>query len=430
MQFLVALAALSFLIVVHEFGHFIVAKLSGIKVHEFALFMGPKIFSIKKGETAYSLRLIPLGGFVKMEGEEEASEDERAFNKKPVYIRAAVIAAGPVANIIAAFLMVVIITTASGYSTTIMGNISEGSPAYDAGIRKGDKITSFNGKGVYHPMDIGLFLYGSKGESFDVVYERGGKENKAAIDPEVIPENNYILGLNMRKDYGKDSNIIDGVEKGSPAEKARLRAGDIIHSLNGTVITDAEQYRSFMRKNKGKPFDMTVYRDNSEVVINNITPGRDKNPEYYSVGFTYVRESGGAVNIVKHSAIYSYSVARYVYNSLTWLISGRVSLKQLSGPVGIVSVIGDVVETGPNIGEILLNLLNISALISINLGLFNLIPFPALDGSKLILLLVEKIRRKPLPPEKEALISMIGLALLVMLMLFATYNDILRLRGG
>jgi len=136
------------------------------------------------------------------------------------------------------------------------------------------------------------------------------------------------------------------------------------------------------------------------------------------------------VNIVKHSAIYSYSVARYVYNSLTWLISGRVSLKQLSGPVGIVSVIGDVVETGPNIGEILLNLLNISALISINLGLFNLIPFPALDGSKLILLLVEKIRRKPLPPEKEALISMIGLALLVMLMLFATYNDILRLRGG
>ena len=138
---------------------------------------------------------------------------------------------------------------------------------------------------------------------------------------------------------------------------------------------------------------------------------------------------GGVVETFKQSAAYSFSIARTVAYSLSWLITQRVSLKEMSGPVGIVTAIGDVVHYSPTFMDKLLNLMNFTALISINLGLFNLIPFPALDGSKLIILAIEGIRRKALPPEREAIISLVGLALLVMLMIFATFNDVLRMTG-
>mgnify|MGYP000857556084 CR=1 FL=1 len=427
MSILVAIIALSLLIIIHELGHFIVAKLSDIKVLEFSLFMGPKLFSIKKGETEYSLRAIPLGGYVKMEGEEEASDDERAFNKKPILTRAAVIAAGPIMNLIAALITIIIILSFTGYYVPIVQGVKQGSPAYSAGIRDGDKILTYGGKKILHPSDIFLFAYGSEGAPVDVKVLRNEKTMTLRLEPEIIPANRYILGFVPKSDYGPGSNVVAGTGQ---EQEGPFKPGDEIIMLNDTSVSEGREIREYLKTNGGKPIKVTVKRDGQKTVID-VTPQITQGEETYGLGFGYTSERGGFFSIIKNSAYYAMSIARNVYYSIAWLITGRISLNQLSGPVGIVTTIGDVVQQSPTFIDKIEGVLSLMAFIGINLGLVNLIPIPALDGSKLLLLVVEAIRRKAIPPEKEAFISLVGFVLLIMLMIFTTYNDILRtVKGG
>jgi len=427
MSILIAVIALSLLIIIHELGHFIVAKLSDIKVLEFSLFMGPKLFSVKRGETEYSLRAIPLGGFVKMEGEEEASDDERAFNKKPILTRAAVIAAGPIMNLIAALITIFIILSFSGYYVPRVQGVKQGSPAYSAGIRDGDLILTYGGKRVFHPSDVFLFSYGSKGAPVDVKVLRDGKTETFRLEPEIIPENRYILGFVPKADYGPGSNVVADIGR---EQEGPFKAGDEIIMLNDTRVSEGREIREYLKSNGGKPVKVTVIRDGKETEFD-ITPQVARGEEQYGLGIGYASERGGFFSIVKNSVYYALSIARNVYYSITWLITGRISISQLSGPVGIVTTIGDVVEQSPTFVDKIQGLLSLMAFIGINLGMVNLIPIPALDGSKLLLLAIEGIRRKAIPPEKEAFISLVGFVLLIMLMIFTTYNDILRtVRGG
>lgn len=428
MQIIIAILALSFLIIIHELGHFTVAKLSGIKVHEFALFMGPKIFSVQKGETTYSLRAVPIGGYVRMEGEEQASEDSRAFNKKPIPIRMAVIAAGPIMNILVAILFAYIVFSFSGYNSTIVAPIQHDSPAYQAGIREGDKILKYNGKSIYNPIDVDLFMLGSKGQPKDIEVLRGNTTQKLKIIPEIMPKNRYLLGFGPAGPSGEKSRTIESIVKDSGASKAGLQKGDIITKFNGVDLKDGKAIRDYLEKNNGKELNVTVIRNGKEI-NRNLTPIKGKNPESYNTGLAFKHLKGGFIETIKQSAVYSFSISRSVYYSLSLLITQKVSLNEVSGPVGIVTVIGDVVKSSPTFMDKFLNLLTLTSLISINLGLFNLIPFPALDGSKIIILAIEAIRRKALPPEREAIISLVGLTILVMLMIFTTFNDVFKLFG-
>ena len=172
MNLLLAILAFNLIVIIHELGHFLVAKLADIKVLEFSLFVGPKLFSIKKGETTYSLRLIPMLAYVKMEGEEEYSESERAYNKKPVLTRAAVIAAGPLANIFTAVILLVILFSFTGYSTNKLSYVEENSPAYNASLREGDIIVKYDGKRIYQPADLIQFLYVYRGKTAEIEYIR------------------------------------------------------------------------------------------------------------------------------------------------------------------------------------------------------------------------------------------------------------------
>jgi RIP metalloprotease RseP len=428
MPIIIAILALSVLIIVHELGHFLVAKASGILVHEFSLFMGPKLFSVKKGDTTYSLRAIPLGGYVRMEGEEEASDNERAFNRKPILTRIAVIAAGPIMNLVIAVLFFFIVYNYSGYSTSKINEIADNSPAVTAGLQKGDKIVSYNGKKVYDYMDEMLFVYASKGSKADISYERNGKPYTATITPVVYPETTrYILGFTPKAADGTDSNLVDSVSKDTPAEKAGIKSGDRIVQVNDAKITNRQQLNDYLLANKDKPVDVIVNRDGKPLTISQITPMNQKTPEQYYIGFDFTTEKGNFFDTLKQSFISCYSTTRQMFYNLVWLINGTISSKNMMGPVGIVSSIGTVVKQSPGVMEAVINLLSFSALISINLGVFNLIPFPALDGSKIILMIVEKIRRKPIPPEKEATISLVGFAILIFIMIFATSNDIMRL---
>ena len=421
MRILLIILAFNFIIFIHELGHFLVAKLSGIKVEEFSMFVGPKLFSIKRGETQYSLRLFPILAYVKMEGEEEASDSDRAFSKKSVPIRAAVIAAGPLSNLIAAFVLITIYFFSVGFLNTTIDEVRDDSAAYKAGIRKGDQIVSYGNIPVYQRLDIFQFLYISKGEPTEITVKRQGIKEVLHITPEI---KQYFLGFSPKDDPVK-TNIVGSVSPDSPAEKAGMQAGDEIVKLNDVEVNAFKEISSFIQENKENPIEITVIRDGAAKVINAL-PMKATEPSY-DIGVAFEYERGDIFETIKQAALFTYSNARMVPYTLAWLFQGKLNIFQMSGPVGIVTSMNDVVQQSPNIMDAILNLLSITAFISIAVGATNLIPFPALDGSKLVLILVEAVRRKPIPIEKEAVIMTIGFFLLIGLAIFITSNDIFKL---
>ncbi len=429
MGILLAILVLSFLIIIHELGHFLVAKAFKVKVNEFSLFMGPKLFSFQKGETTYSLRLIPLGGYVKMEGEEEESDDERAYNKKPVGVRSAIIAAGPIMNILIALIFAFILMAQSGYNTTQVKAVLPGSEAEQVGIKVGDTLKKYNGKTVFLPADLEIFAYPLTNESVDLQFERNGETQNITITPN-REQDGYMLGFTPKDNRsldGVDSTLVAQVSDKSPAEEAGLKEGDRIIKLNGMDINTRRDVSKIVDEMGKSEITITVDRAGKVQQLKPVKPVARKTAEWKAIGLEFDYSKGGFLNTIKASIDYTISTSRSIYYSLGWLITKTVPISELSGPVGITSLISDVVQLSPSLKDKVLNLLSFTAMISINLGLVNLIPFPALDGSKLLLLLVEKIRRKPLNPEKEAMITMVGFVLLIALMIYVTFNDILRL---
>lgn len=429
MSILLAIVVLSFLIIIHELGHFLVAKAFKVKVNEFSLFMGPKLFSLQKGETTYSLRLIPLGGYVKMEGEEEESDDERAYNKKPVGVRAAIIAAGPIMNIIIALIFAFIIMAQSGFNTMQVKKVLPDSVAEKAGIKVGDVLEKYNDKTIYLPADLEIFAYPLTNESVDLQYESNGETQNITITPN-REQDGYMLGFtpkDTKSNDSADSTVVASVTAKSPADVAGLKKGDKIIKLNGIGIKSRKDITKIVDEAGKDNITITVNRNGKVQDLKTVKPVARKTAEWKAIGLEFDYSKGGFINTLKASVDYTISTSRSIYYSLGWLITRTVPLSELSGPVGITSVISDVVQLSPSLMDKVINLLSFTAMISINLGLVNLIPFPALDGSKLLLLLIEKIRRKPLNPEKEAMITMVGFVILIALMIYVTFNDILKL---
>ncbi|NLU52341.1 MAG: RIP metalloprotease RseP [Clostridiaceae bacterium] len=428
MSILVALIALSLLIIIHELGHFLAAKAVGIKVLEFSLFMGPKLFSFKKGETEYSLRLIPMGGFVKMEGEDEESDDARAFSNQPVWKRAVAVSAGPILNIVFAFILAVIVISQSGFTTNTITQLTDNSPLKEIGAEVGDKLISYGGKRIFDPsLDIVTFLYGEDGRAKKITYfdvSENRKVTKTAAPGKTAVR--YRLGFTAKLIDNEGSNIIEMIEVDSPLEKAGIKRGDKIIRLDDTEVNstnDIINYLNNERQDKSAPLTVTVERDGKILTFENIVPFSDFS---YTLGVGLEYRKGNAFEVIGASFRYSVSTIRNVLISLGWLIDGTVSFKELSGPVGIIGSVGSVVESQQPVNVIIINLMYLCAFISINLGVMNLLPIPALDGSHLLILLIEKVRGKPLPQEKVGLISMIGFVLLIFLLIGTLINDIPR----
>jgi regulator of sigma E protease len=315
----------------HEFGHFIVAKAFGARVNEFSIGFGPRLFMKKYGETEYSFRVLLFGGYVALEGEDEKSSDPRAIMNKPWPVRLAVFAAGPLMNILLAFLLLVIV----------------------------------------------FFYIGSP-----------------------VPK-------------------VDAVIEGYPAQKAGILPGDRILSINDVKINSWEQLEKAISSSQGKVLTIKIQRDN-KIMEKEIAPVFDPKASKLMIGIVpaYEKSFPLAVKTAMDRTIY---FSKLILLSLEMLITGKVSVNEIMGPVGIVQAVGTVAKTG------LINLLAFSALISVNLGLFNLLPFPALDGGRILFVLAEAVRGKPLPPEKEGYIHYLGFLLLIALLIFATYRDIVRM---
>ena len=340
MNIVIALIIFGIIVLIHEFGHFLFAKLSGVKVVEFSVGMGPRIFSVKGKETKYSLKLLPLGGSCAMYGEDDDEDAPGSFNSAPLLGRIATIAAGPIFNFILAFLVAIF----------IVANV------------------------------------------------------------------------------GVDKPVISGFVSGLPAESSGLMAGDEIKEINGKKVDFYRNVSTYLFLNQGKDIVLTVKRNGNEEKTVNISPVYSEENSQYMIG---IRSSGyqklnNPLEIIKYSVLEVKFTISLTVESLAHLIKGKVDVGEVSGPVGIVSMIGDTVNESKPYGifVVLLSLSQMVLLLSANLGVMNLLPLPALDGGRLIFLFLEAIFRRPLNRKVEGYIHLAGFALLMLLMVFVMFNDI------
>ena len=348
--FLVLLSVLLFclIIFIHELGHFLVAKLCGVRVNEFSLGMGPKLFSFTKGETSYELRLFPIGGFCAMEGEDEDSSDPRAFNRAKVWKRILIVSAGAVMNLLLGLVLMFCILVQDKYYTTVkIADFAENSATQAAGLQVGDEFYSIDGYRIYSGQDLSYGLgLADLSDGVDIQVKRDG---------EILSFDNVALGS------------LD---------------------VNGTAIVQIDFY---------------VYA----------------RPQ--TVG-----------TLLQNTVLQSVSVVRMVWASLVGIVTGRFGLNDLAGPVGIAQTITQVASEGlkQSFLDAFNSIMMVMAVITINLGLVNMLPLPALDGGRLVFLLLEAIRRKPVPAKYEGWVHTAGFVFLMILMVVITFNDIVRLVTG
>lgn len=423
MSVIIALIIFSLLVLIHEFGHFILAKRNGIVVNEFSIGMGPRLISFDKGGTKYSIKILPFGGSCAMLGEDEAVEVEGSFNSKSVWARMAVVFAGPFFNFVLAWVLALIVMGYSGADLAYVTKVEEGSPAYEAGLRNGDQIIKYNGVHAVLGREIYLENYINPLDGSDMIiqYKRDGKKYTAKFKPD--SEERYLVGMTYST---SDSKAQINVTKGSAMEEAGAISGDIVTSIDGTAISTGKEMNDYLEIKpwNGSEVEITVERNgkNHELIL------KPRMTMVYEDGFeyNYAREKQSFTGVVK----YSFMEVRYqvtmVLKSLKMLVTGQVSTNEMSGPVGIVDAIGDTYKETKSEGILvtLMTMLNMAIMLSANLGVMNLLPIPALDGGRLVFLIIEAVRRKPLDREKEGLVHFVGFACLMLLMVFLIFNDV------
>lgn len=405
---------LGFLIFIHEGGHFIVAKLCKIRVNEFAIGFGPVIFKKQGKETLFQLRLIPLGGFCNMEGEEERSEVEGSFSKASIPKRIAVVAAGGLVNIIFALLIYFTLMSCVGNNVSnVIDTVVPNYSAQTAGLQENDKILKIDGKKIKNKADLDEALERFNGNELSILIERDGKEQEIKLKPTEEKYNYTGIAVNATKDKLTE---IAALYPNSPGEKQGLQAKDIIIAINDNPVeNNAQKLVDYINLSIGEKIKFTVERNGENVNIT-IMPDVMSN---YLLGVNLKMAENNFINNIYYAFFDTGEFAISIVDNLRLLFSGGVSIDQLMGPVGISDV---VAQTNG-----LADFIYILALISISLGFTNLLPFPPLDGGKIVILLIEAIRRKPLKEKTEINIQLIGFIMLMALMVYVTYNDILRI---
>ncbi len=341
MGIILAILVFGIIVFIHELGHFLLAKANKIRVDEFSIGMGPRLFSFVKGETRYSLKLLPLGGSCMM-GEDDVDDmSEGSFNSKSVWARMSVVVAGAEFNFLLALVFSMIVIGYTGYDEPVISGVVEGFPAQEAGLTEGDRIVKMNNKKINIWREITYYNMFHPGETVDLIYERDGEKHEVTITPKKDEDGSYLIGITSPAQYEK-ANLLTAVQYG-------------VYEVKFWICTTLE--------------------------------------------------------------------------SLKMLVTGDVGVDQLSGPVGIVSVVDETYQQSKNYGVmiVIMQMLNIGILLSANLGVMNLLPLPALDGGRLVFMIVEAIRGKRVPPDKEGWVHGIGMILLLALMAFVMFNDVKKL---
>lgn len=401
---------LGFLILIHEAGHFTVAKLCKVKVNEFAIGFGHIIWKRQGKETKYALRLIPLGGFVSMEGEDERSEDDRSFSKASIPKRMAIVVAGATVNIIFAIIVYfALISTSGTYISNVVEETINGYAAQQIGIQRGDEIIEIDGKEIKSQKDINEVISKSNGEQINIKVNRDGEIVEYNTKPTEVPVK--TTGI-----YLDDSAKIIAVEKGSSSERSGVKANDKLIKVNDVEINEDPNKAVEAINEKGlNTMVLTVERSGQQIQIELI-------PDYvstYYLGVNLKQAPDTFWNRCINGGMQTVEFLTSIVDNLKQLFTGQVGVDQMMGPVGISEVIAKT--------NGFREFFQMMALISLSLGVTNLLPIPALDGGKLLILIIEAIRRKPLKQETEINIQLLGFSILIALSLYVSYNDILRI---
>jgi regulator of sigma E protease len=439
------------LVFIHELGHFLAARAMGMRADVFALGMGPRILGYNKktgfsfgkisddldleGDTDYRICAFPIGGYVKVAGMVDESMDKEFINSepqpweyrsKPVWKRMVVITAGVIMNIILAFAIFYTINLVRGKSyvdTTTVGYVKMGSPAEVAGLEPGDKIVSINNKPVeYWDNIVQSIKIDNLGENLSFIVNRNGQDTVLSIDKAAI-------GDMTQEEFGlfpeKMSPVITAVESGKPAGDIGLAANDVVTSFAGQTITNQQQLIDLIRSNAGKEVEIAWLRD-GQTMTGKITPAGDS-----TIGVGIAGKYEGPVKTLDYNVISAIPKAGYdmyyygievFFGSMAKIFSGDIAFnKAIGGPIKIAQVSAQSAEGG------FFTFISFIALLSMSLAIINILPFPALDGGHFMMLCYEGIARKPVPFKVQVVLQNVGFGLLLLLMLFVIYNDIISL---
>ena len=444
LAFIVAIALLVF---VHEFGHFIVARRLGIRVEKFSIGFGPALLSwhSRDREVEYVIAAIPLGGYVKMLGENPGEHDDearmdltpeerqRAFDVQPVWKRASVSVAGPLFNFLFAILAFMVVGWVGQYVTPpVIGVVSPASVAEQAGIIPGDKVMSVDGHDVHSWTQLEERLKDAVNADARLGIERGGTATQVSVhvpatskEPLLVNVSESLVGISpgMRV-------MVDSVLPDSPSAKAGLRSGDLISQVDGAAVQTVRDFVDAVRSHGGKRMVLNIERKGISLIVPIV-------PETTSDGIGRIgaRMAAeplrppvlyrmGPIEGVRYGFVRTWDMTVLTLDVLGKMLTASISPENLGGPIAIAQLAGRTAELG------FASFCAFLALISVNLGVLNLMPIPILDGGHLAYLAVEKLRGRPLSLKVMERTQMVGLALIVMLMIFAFYNDLSHLFRG
>ncbi len=421
------LVLIGVLIWFHELGHFLMAKLFGVKVEIFSIGFGPVLVSKKLGETEYRISAIPLGGFVKLYGEEDQIEDPRSFSSKANWQKILIAFGGPLFNFILAILLFALLAFVGRevpkyiYEKPVVGHVIENSLAQKLGIKEGDVIQSINAKRVETWKDVErAFFENILSKEWRVEVLRDGKPLSLYAQASVEKSSGFGAEPFLPP-------IVGFVVKDSPAFQVGIMQGDRILKVNGREVKGWYQFVSYVRESEGKPISLTIERQGT-VLEKTLIPTMDPNRKVPVIGIGPYVEMVKVEKPLNKSILEgidrTYQLSLLSLKALWQLITGGLSPKTLGGPIAIAQMAGESAQQG------ILPFIGMMAFISVQLAIFNLIPLPVLDGGLILLFLIESIRRKPLSPKfKEAWVRM-GYAIIIALASFVIINDILRLISG
>jgi regulator of sigma E protease len=440
------IVVIGILILIHEWGHFVVARWSGVGVERFSIGFGPVLLRWRGQETEYCLSVIPMGGYVKMMGEENPLESgaalpydpAKAFALKPLWARFLIVFAGPGMNFVlaAVIFMIVLATVGRPVWPPVIGRVAPDSAAAAAGLSTGDRIVRVDGRAIAHWEDLDRVVAASSGRPLNLTVEHGGVAREIVVTPRLTESRDPVFKDSHQSwDIGVGPQLqpqIGSVNAASPAEKAGLKTGDVVMAVAGQPVFTPEELMQAIQKRAGQTFEVTVERESRRIPLTvTASAVKEKNAageevEVGRIGVGIVTRTVNYEPYPPHKAVWYGALKTWDMTALTakglWkIVSRQIDSSNIGGPIQIASEAGRQAKEGPA------SLALFTAIISVNLALLNLLPVPMLDGGHLFFFVIEGIMGRPLSLRKREAAQQLGFVLLMLLMVYALYNDLVRI---